>query len=127
MKKIYYIEITKYMNISVNKITIDSHQVFPELETNKIDVSICESDNPRTGLFLEENKHLINKDILNNNTNDWAVEYLINNSEYIDTYFFSENENNLAVNFIINNPQYIEKTIFAYNTNFLAIEYMKNM
>ncbi len=63
-------------------ITIDSHQVFPELETNKIDDTICKSDNPKTGLFLLENKHLIDKEYLSQNTNDWAVNFLINNPEY---------------------------------------------
>ncbi len=63
-------------------INIDSHQVFPDLDTNKIDDTICKSDNPKTGLFLLENKHLINKFYLSSNTNNWVVNFLINNPEY---------------------------------------------
>ena len=61
---------------------IDSHQVFPELDINKIDDTICKSDNPKTGLFLLENKHLINKYYLNTNKNEWAIKFIDENPEY---------------------------------------------
>ncbi len=131
-------------------INIDSNQVFPKLNISYIDRSICKSNNPKTGLFLGENPHLINADYLNENENDWAVnflinnphyinetyislnkndiavKFLINNPQYIDKEFFSENESNLAVNFLINNTEYIDKFSFAYNKNELAINFIRH-
>ncbi len=93
-------------------INIDSHQVFPDLDINKITSNVCLSDNPKTELFLNENKHLIDEFYLNTNENDWAVNFLINNTEYIDKEYFCYNKNNIAVKFIINNTKYIKKRFF---------------
>ncbi len=61
-------------------ITIDSHQIFPNLKTNEITSKICFSDNPQTGLFLKENPHLINIGYLNFNKNKWVSNFLLENN-----------------------------------------------
>lgn len=33
---------------------LDSHQVFPNYDINKLTNAICLSNNPKTGLFLKE-------------------------------------------------------------------------
>ncbi len=121
---------------------IDSHNIFSNYDLNKINGSICLSDNPKTGLFLKENTHLINLYYLSTNMNNWVidfifdqdiihlinfkefncynndkiVEYLLNNPKYLISSFF-KNSNNIAVNFCINfiNNTYEDKYIKTYD------------
>ncbi len=120
---------------NINETNIDSYQVFPDLAISKIDYSICESDNPKTGLFLSENPHLISYFSLSENKNDWAVIFLLDNIEKInindfDNYHIfsnmSSNYNSIMIDFLINNPQYINKKNFSYNENDLAVKFLIN-
>lgn len=106
--------------MSKTYITLDSHQIFPELVMSKIKNTICKSDNPKTNLFLKENPHLIDEIYLNNNINDWSVKFLIENPQFILKNYFSQNTNDLAVKFHIKNPQYICEKYFSLNTNDLG-------
>ena len=93
----------------MSNITIDSHQVFPDLDLTKLDNTICKSDNPNTGLFLNENKHLINNNYLSLNSNDWAVQFLIDNPNYMNIIYFSCNTNDKAIKFIEDNPDLLKR------------------
>ena len=48
----------------MSPITRDTYNIFSNLELDKLDNNICNSNNPKTGLFLDENPHLINSHLL---------------------------------------------------------------
>ncbi len=111
------------MSLNIN---IDSHQIFPNYDINKINKTICFSDNPKTGLFLKENPHLISVIILNSNNNDWAIDFLINNSDKIDYNIFSKNNNDNAVKYLLKNKDKINWNVFSENSNDNAVIFLLN-
>ncbi len=107
-------------------VNLDTHQVFTNYDINKINNAICLSNNPKTGLFLKENIHLINNYFLSINTSEWVIDFILDNDivNIIDFNFFSDLNNNKIVNYLIQNPEKISWRYFSRNTNDKAVEYL---
>ncbi len=107
-------------------INIDSHQIFPEYDLNKIDSDICYSDNPKTGLFLKENPHLIESNKLRMNKNNWIIDFIFDNQiiNYINFGFFSCYNNDKIVDYLLQNLDKINWGYFTFNINNKAVEYL---
>ncbi len=115
-----------FIIIKMMETTDINNIINPEIDLSKITDSIWGRSHPNTKLFIEENKHLINKYILNNNTADGAIEYLINNPDKINWEKFSENKNDKAVEYLIKNPDKIDWYYFLQNENTKIDDYIFN-
>lgn len=94
--------------INLNKITIDSYQVLPkDINLNKITSEICISKNPKVALFLKENKHLINTNILDYSDEDWTFDFLLNENIIFEKgniilFGFAQSNNKKKLNYVYN-------------------------
>ena len=79
--------------------------------------------------YLLNNRELINFKYLASNTNDNAVncfiKYLMYNDDKNNSRF-QKNTNDIAVNYLVNNPKLIKITDFLHNPNDIAVNYIFN-
>jgi len=102
----------------------------PYINTRKIGKCLSSNTNDIAINYLINHTNYIVRENFLKNTNDNAVKYVINNKhllkEFNDKQNFSENINNIAVNFLVENPNYIDTVAFLHNKNEIAINYWFN-
>ncbi len=122
-------DIDNNINNNVNDMLIDSHQVFSDYKLEYIDCVICLSDNPKTGLFLKENLHLIDSLYLSRNNSKWVVDFILDPLiiNYIEIEKFYSYNNDKIVNYLINNySDKLSNSAFCSNNNDIAVDYILN-